>query len=50
LASFFAVLLFKDLAIFNNLAIAVIAIQSSSLIWFYFLNKSTLRLGFKPSP
>ena len=48
LASFFAVLLFKDLAIFNNLAIAVIAIQSSSLIWFYFLNKSTLRLGFKP--
>jgi hypothetical protein len=48
LASFFAVLLFKDLVIFNNLAIAVIAIQSSSLIWFYFLNKSTLSQGLKP--
>lgn len=38
--SILMLILFKDLAIFNTLLIAVITLQSISLIWFYFLQNT----------
>lgn len=39
-ASILMLILFKDLAIFNTMLIAVIILQSISLIWFYFLQNT----------
>lgn len=41
-ASISMLILFKDLAIFNILLIAVITLQSISLIWFYFLQNTII--------
>jgi len=47
--SFFALYLFKDIAIFNTLAISVLTIQISSLIWFFYLQNSLVHVQKTPS-
>lgn len=47
LSSVIALLLYKDLGVFNTLAIAVITLQTISLIWFYYLQNFSLNVKKK---
>ncbi|MFD0941384.1 sterol desaturase family protein [Pedobacter boryungensis] len=47
--SLFSLYFFKDIAIFNTLALTVITIQISSLIWFFYIQNSLFHVSETPS-